>query len=117
MANLPEFRTDRDRKSNYRKGEERLDDTTLSQAMQPFQAEVFRCLDIASCYVVDELAGELDVKLEVSSAGKVRSATINASHQLAVDPVIPCARATLAQLESPAVDGGGTFVEYSMVIE
>ena len=116
-SEMPEFRADRDRTSNYLMGDERLDDTVLNQAMQPFQAEVFRCLDIASCYVDAELVGDLDVQLEVAADGRVRAASVNASSALAVEPVIPCARAALARLEFPSIDGGNTFVSYSLRIE
>lgn len=114
---LPEFRADRNRRSNYLDGDDRLDDQALHEVMRPFQSEVFRCLDIASCYVDDELFGEIDVQMEVSSAGRVRSATVTTSNELAVDPVVPCARAALAQMEFPRVDGGNTFVSYSLTIE
>jgi hypothetical protein len=114
---MPEFRADRDRASNYLMGDARLDDTVLSEAMRPFQAEVFRCLDIASCYVDAELVGDIDVELEVASNGRVQAASVNASSGLAVDPIVPCARAALARLEFPSIDGGGTFVSYSMRIE
>ena len=114
---LPEFRADRNRASNYLEGDERLDDQLLHEVMQPFQSEVFRCLDIAACYVDDELFGEIDVQMEVTSTGKVRAATVTASTELSVDPVVPCARAALAQLEFPRVDGGNTFVSHSLTIE
>ena len=117
-ASLPEFRTDRDRRSNYLNGEERMDDTVLSEHMAPMQDQILRCIDLAACYTDDEaLVGEIAMRLEVLPNGRVHAATVDVTDQLAVDPVVPCTRRALAELRFPRLDGGNTFVSYAMTIE
>ena len=117
-ADLPEFSASRTRASNWERGEERLDDVTLSQHLAPMQAEVMRCIDLAACYVPgDDLFGQIEMELEVTSEGRVRAASIDASEQLQVDPVMACTRSAISQLRFPSVDGGNTFVTYAMTIE
>ena len=115
---LPEFRADRSRASNYMSGDERLDEVALHEHMAPMQDEIMRCLDLAACYVEDaELVGEIAMELEVTSSGRVRSASVDVTEQLAVDPVIACTRRALAELRFPQIDGGNTFVSFAMTIE
>ena len=117
-ADLPEFSASRTRASNWERGDERLDDVTLSQHLAPMQAEVMRCLDLAACYVPsDDLFGQIEMELEVTSEGRVRAASIDVSEQLMVDPVMACTRSAISQLRFPSVDGGNTFVTYAMTIE
>lgn len=115
---LPQFRADRDRESNWRNGDQWRDDVELHANMAPMQAEIQRCLDLAACYVEgDALVGEVSMALEVTPEGVVRAATVDVTEQLAVEPVVPCARAALAQLRFPRIDGGNTFVSYALTIE
>lgn len=117
-AGLPEFRANRDRASNWENGDDWRDDVELSQNMAPVQAEILRCLDLAACYVEpDDLVGEIAMELEVSPEGRVRAASVDATDQLNVDPVIPCTRKALAAVRFPRINGGNTFVSYAMTIE
>ncbi|MEM6992841.1 MAG: hypothetical protein AAF721_20165 [Myxococcota bacterium] len=115
---LPEFEAGRNRASNWENGDEWRDDVELSENMAPVQAEILRCLDLAACYVEsDALVGEIAMELEVTPEGRVRAATFDVTDQLAVEPVLPCTRRAIAELEFPRIDGGNTFVSYAMTIE
>lgn len=115
---LPEFRADRTRESNYQTGAQWRDDVALSESMAPVEARLLACVDLAACYADgDDLIGEIAVQLEVSAEGRVEAASVAVSDPLAVDPVVPCARKVLAELEFPKIDGGGTFVTYAVTIQ
>lgn len=115
---LPEFKANRDRASNWERGESWRNDVELSQNMAPVQAKILQCLDLAACYVEsDDLVGEIAMELEVTADGRVRAASIDATAKLAVDPVIPCTRRVLAEMRFPRIDGGNTFVAYAVTIQ
>jgi hypothetical protein len=117
-SRIPQFDAGRNRASNMNSGEGRLDDVALYERMIPLQDEVFRCLDIAACYTQESIGtGELDFQFELSSNGRVRSATVRPSEALDVGPVVSCARMALASMKFPAYDGGNMHVSYQLSIE
>lgn len=117
-SHLPEVDRSRSRASNMNKGEERLNDVQLYEQMLPLQEEIFRCIDVASCFSDEDLgAVELSFDFELGSDGKVRAATVRPSVDAANSPLVPCARNALASLEFTAYDGGSMFVNYALTVE
>jgi hypothetical protein len=116
---IPEFDGRRNRGSNRRSGEGRLQDIDIHEQMMGVQGLIFECIDLAACYEGGETlgAGDLDFRFELSPAGKVMAVSVTPSTGLAHPGVVDCARRSVFELEFPSYDGGSMMVSYSMEIE
>ena len=117
---IPELDRSRDRRSNFHRGEGRLQDIDLHEHMMGVQGEIFACVDLAACYEDGaELSGsgELDFDFEIGSDGRVAAVSVTASPGLDHPSVIACARRTVFETRFPGYDGGQMLVSYSMIIE
>lgn len=117
---IPELDRGRGRRSNFHRGEERLQEIDLHEHMMGVQGQIFACVDLAACY--DDGAelsgqGELDIDFEITAEGRVAAVSVAASPGLDHPSVIACARRTVYETRFPSYDGGQMMVTYSMSIE
>jgi hypothetical protein len=117
-SKIPEFNRARARRANNTAGGDFLQDHEHHQHLLSVQGALFECLDLASCYEEEALAGgELDFQFELEPTGRVSAVSVQPSDELNLPIVRACARKSVYQARFPSWKGARMVVTYTVQID
>jgi hypothetical protein len=116
-AGVPEYDAARTRVVDMQGKNERLSDEVLDGHLEAIHPRLMECIDLGACYADDPLfGGTFDFQLRVAGSGAVTEASVTTSPQLQLEPIVACARRSVAEVRFPPFEGTMS-VTYSVVID